>query len=411
MHLLALLTGILLLHAPVQGSPQPRAPSPTGSSSVPTTTQYPLPNLGHVAVHDPNILHHAGAYWLFKGGVHLPLYTAASLAGPWTPLGTVLDGPSAIPKQNRSRPWAPTAVAWNATFYCFYSISTAGSRDSAVGVATAPQLGAGRWSDHGALLNTGQGNGSETYPYTVSNAIDPAFITDQATGQPYLLYGSYWHGIYLVPLAADLLSVTEPARQNTTATNLVYVPDAPVKPVEGSFMSYRAPYYYAWFSHGKCCGFQNGFPAAGKEYSIRVGRSKEVRGPFVDQDGRPLTAGGGTVVYGSNHGTVYAPGGVGVLSGAEGDPDVLYYHYLNTSIGFADTDAQLGWNFLHYEDGWPVAVSGYVFWSAHSDGADGEFRSDNSTGPSDSSGVVVGPDYTLHVCSVIVVWGCLWLHS
>ncbi|PYI19656.1 arabinan endo-1,5-alpha-L-arabinosidase D [Aspergillus violaceofuscus CBS 115571] len=395
MHLLALLTGIILLHATVNGSPQPSAPSPTGSSSssFPTTTKYPLPNLGNVAVHDPNILHHAGAYWLFKGGVHLPMYTAASLAGPWTPLGTVLDGPSAIPKQNRSRPWAPTAVAWNATFYCFYSISKAGSRNSAIGVATATQLDLGSWSDHGALINTGQGNGSDIYPYTVSNAIDPAFITDQSTGQPYLLYGSYWHGIYLVPLAADLLSVTEPERQNTT-TNLVYVPEEKVKPVEGSFMSYRDPYYYAWFSHGKCCGFQTGFPAAGKEYSIRVGRSKDVRGPFVDQDGRQLTAGGGTVVYGSNHGTVYAPGGVGVLSGAEGDPDVLYYHYLNTSIGFADTDAQLGWNFLHYEDGWPVAVSG-----------------DNSTGTSESSGVVVGPDYTLHVGSFIFVWGCLWLHS
>lgn len=264
MHLLTLLTGIILLHA-VNGSPQPSsAPAPTGSSSFSKTTKYPLPNLGNVAVHDPNILRHDGAYWLFKGGVHLPMYKAQSLDGPWTQLGTVLDGPSEIQKQNRSRPWAPTAVEWNNTFYCFYSISKAGSRNSAIGVATATQLDPGRWSDHGAVINTGRGNGSESYPYTVSNAIDPAFTKDQATGQPYLLYGSYWHGIYLVPLTADLLSVTEPERQNAT-TNLVYVPDEKVKPVEGSFMSYREPYYYVWFSHGKCCGFQNGFPAVGKE--------------------------------------------------------------------------------------------------------------------------------------------------
>ncbi|RAH66525.1 endo 1,5-alpha-arabinase [Aspergillus aculeatinus CBS 121060] len=410
MHLLTLLTGIILLHA-VNGSPQPSsAPAPTGSSSFSKTTKYPLPNVGNVAVHDPNILRHDGAYWLFKGGVHLPMYKAQSLDGPWTQLGTVLDGPSEIQKQNRSRPWAPTAVEWNNTFYCFYSISKAGSRNSAIGVATATQLDPGSWSDHGAVINTGQGNGSESYPYTVSNAIDPAFTKDQATGQPYLLYGSYWHGIYLVPLAADLLSVTEPERQNAT-TNLVYVPDEKVKPVEGSFMSYREPYYYIWFSRGKCCGFQNGFPAVGKEYSIRVGRSKDVQGPFVDKDGRQLTDGGGTVVYGSNHGTVYAPGGVGVLSGADGDSDVLYYHYrglalvglagclanltlVNTSIGFKDTDAQLGWNYLDYQDGWPLAVSG-----------------DNSTGTSESGGVVFGPDYTLHAFSFLVIWGYLRLHS
>jgi hypothetical protein len=62
-------------------------------------------------------------------------------------------------------------------------------------------------------------------------------------------------------------------------------------------------------------------------YSIRVGRSTSVHGPFVDRDNKDLLDGGGTVVYGSNHGKVYAPGGLGVLPGANGEPDVLYYHY------------------------------------------------------------------------------------
>lgn len=62
-----------------------------------------------------------------------------------------------------------------------------------------------------------------------------------------------------------------------------------------------------------------------QRYSIRVGRSKSARGPFVDQSGVELTAGGGTIVYGS-HDYVYAPGGQGVLSDYNGR-DVLYYHY------------------------------------------------------------------------------------
>ena len=102
-------------------------------------------------------------------------------------------------------------------------------------------------------------------------------------------------------------------------------------------MSYHEPYYYMWFSHGKCCRFKRGFPPRGEEYSIRVGRSRNVRGPFVDKDNNLLIDGGGSVIYASNHGKVYAPGGVGVLPGINASTsDILYFHYLNTSIGFTD---------------------------------------------------------------------------
>lgn len=67
-------------------------------------------------------------------------------------------------------------------------------------------------------------------------------------------------------------------------------------------------------------------------YSIRLGRSKDVRGPFVDKDGKALLDGGGTIMYGSNHGQVYAPGGVGVLVGDGKTPDILYYHYCMFSM-------------------------------------------------------------------------------
>lgn len=59
-------------------------------------------------------------------------------------------------------------------------------------------------------------------------------------------------------------------------------------------------------------------------YSIRVGRSQSVRGPFIDKDGKDLVNGGGSIVYGSN-GETYAPGGQGVIR--VGETDVLYYHY------------------------------------------------------------------------------------
>lgn len=79
-----------------------------------------------------------------------------------------------------------------------------------------------------------------------------------------MIYGSYWYGIFQIPLKDDLLEVENP--RSPDARNLAFVPDLRVKPVEGAFMSYRDPYYYLWFSRGKCCQFYKGFPEHGKEY-------------------------------------------------------------------------------------------------------------------------------------------------
>lgn len=117
-------------------------------------------------------------------------------------------------------------------------------------------------------------------------------------------------------------------------------------------MSYKAPWYYLWYSKGYCCGLNiDDLPAAGTEYvlhsffkknfsyfflieyanlsrySIQVGRSLYVAGPYLDKENVSLAEGGGSIIYGSNHdGQVYAPGSSGVLSSDSGQ-DVLYYHY------------------------------------------------------------------------------------
>jgi arabinan endo-1,5-alpha-L-arabinosidase len=299
-----------------------------------TTDKIPLANEGHLQVHDPNIIFSNEHYYLFKGGIHIPIFKSANMSGPWEKIGTVLDGDSIIDKGNRSRPWAPTTIERNGTFYCYYTLSRRGSRNSAIGVATTTTLGSA-WTDHGLVINTGTGAGSDVYPYTITNAIDASFIFDQDSGQAYLNFGSFWHDIWQVPLSDDLLSVKDAARPD--AVQLTFVPHATTRPEEGSWMSYHDGYYYAWFSHGKCCHFREGFPKRGGEYSIRVGRSRNVRGPFADKDNQLLLDGGGTVVYASNHGVVYAPGGIGVLPGNHSTPDILYFHFLNTSIGFLDT--------------------------------------------------------------------------
>ncbi|CAG8020679.1 unnamed protein product [Penicillium olsonii] len=363
MHLPRLSSMLLAIAAPLTAMPaEARAHRPP--QVYDTTDKIPLPNQGNIPAHDPNIIFFEDNYYLFKGGIHIPIFKSANMSGPWEKIGTVFDSDSIIDKGNRSRPWAPTTIQKDGTFYCYYTVSLPGSHDSAIGVATTTTINS-TWVDHGAIINTGTGPGSDVHPYTITNAIDASFITDQESGQAYLNYGSFWHDIWQVPLSDDLLSVKN--KDSPDAKQLTFVPRVKPKPEEGSWMSYHEGYYYAWFSHGKCCHFQNGFPKRGKEYSIRVGRSKDVRGPFSDKDGHRLLDGGGTVVYASNHGSVYAPGGLGVLPGSnDSTPDILYYHYLNTSIGFTNGQAQLGWNYLEYKDGWPEPVGGQNSTSASS---------------------------------------------
>ncbi|KAI9043887.1 arabinan endo-1,5-alpha-L-arabinosidase [Aspergillus affinis] len=318
-------------------------------------------------IHDPSILKVGEIYYSYSVGENIAIHQAPCLDGPWKRTMTVLDKESIIPKGDRQAPWAPMTIEVDGTFYCYYAVSFAGCRDSAIGVATSKSPGPGGWTDHGSIVQSGTGPGSANYPYNVSNAIDPCvFITD--TGQGYLTWGSYWTGLWQVPLSKDLLSVA--TGEESDARHLAYEPRAifpgrkkptplcgdptGAHPVEGGFISYHAPYHYLWFSWGKCCKYDpDNLPAPGKEYQIRVGRSLSPRGPFVDRIGRDLVDGGGEVVYGSNR-DVYAPGGEGVLT--DDGKDILYYHYLNTTISYDFWEARLGYNPLEYIDGWPVAV-------------------------------------------------------
>ncbi|KAJ5908781.1 Glycoside hydrolase family 43 [Penicillium taxi] len=327
---------------------------------------FPPPRQSQQHTHDPNIIHVGDTFYLYTVGEHIFIHTAPALAGPWRHVGSVLDANSIIPKGDRAVPWAPTVVEVDGTYYCYYSVSKAGCRDSAIGVATSSSPGPGNWYDHGAVIQTGTGIGSEIAPYTFSNAIDPSVLV-LPNGQGYLTFGSYWTGIYQVPLSKDLLSPL-----STTSPDAHHLAYEPVKlsppnkratalcgdktgahAIEGAFISHNGEYYYLWFSHGRCCDLDRGkLPEAGNEYSIRVGRSKNPRGPFFDKSGKDLVKGGGTTVYGSN-GETYAPGGQGVLR--SGDTDILYYHYQNRTVSYAFADAVLGFNPLKYVNGWPVA--------------------------------------------------------
>ncbi|KAL4897950.1 glycosyl hydrolase [Aspergillus ambiguus] len=335
---------------------------------VPIHRQTPFPptHPADLKIHDPSILKVGDRYYSYSVGPRIVIHEAPTLSGPWKQTGHVLDADSIIPKGDRKAPWAPTTIEVAGTYYCYYAVSQSGCRNSAIGVATSQSPGPGGWTDHGAIINSGTGPGADSVPFDRSNAIDASVIVT-SDGEGYLNFGSYWTGIWQVPLNRDLVSARDV--KTTAVRHLAYEPHAispagknpnPLcrdpsgsHPIEGAFVSYHAPYYYLWFSWGKCCKYNpKALPAPGKEYQIRVGRSTHPQGPFVDRQGVELTEGGGEVIYGSN-GEVYAPGGQGVLT--DEGTDILYYHYLNTSVSLDFWEARLGYNPLAYVDGWPVA--------------------------------------------------------
>jgi len=178
----------------------------------------------------------------------------------------------------------------------YYSVSSFGSHNSAIGLAVSASLDVGTWTDLGS---TGIRSSSST-PY---NAIDANLIC--VNGMYYVTFGSFWKDIYQVQMTSTAVYVAN----ETKSSQLAYDPVSTAE--EGSYMFRYGDYYYLFYSKGQCCGYDNNKPAPGGEYKIMVCRSMSVSGEFIDKTGQTCKTGGGTVVL-ESHGYVYGPGGQGV---------------------------------------------------------------------------------------------------
>ncbi|KAB2574555.1 putative arabinan endo-1,5-alpha-L-arabinosidase A [Lasiodiplodia theobromae] len=289
-----------------------------------------------VNTHDPSIIRRSdGTYFRFSTGGKIAIHTAPDITGPWTYKGAALPDGSSIDLAGKDDLWAPSVHQIGSLYYLYYSVSTFGSQNSAIGLARSSTMDVGSWTDVGS---TGIKSDSSK-PY---NAIDPALIN--ADGTYLLTFGSFWKDLYQVPMK------TTPTAASGSAYQVAYDPVSTAE--EGPFIFKYGSYYYLFYSKGKCCGYDSSRPAAGEEYKIMVCRSSKATGGFVDKSGTSCTNGGGTVVL-ESHGNVYGPGGQGVYDDPTYGP-ILYYHYVDTAIGYADGQKQFGWNKINFSSGWPV---------------------------------------------------------
>ncbi|MGA9659721.1 MAG: family 43 glycosylhydrolase [Asticcacaulis sp.] len=164
-----------------------------------------------------------------------------------------------------------------------------------------------------------------------TDAIDPAFL--YVDGHLWLSYGTYFGYIQLVEL--------DPKTGQRVAGNQ---PVAIAIDMEATALMHRDGWYYLLGTHGTCCDGPN------SSYNIRVGRSRTVQGPYLDQMGIPLLRGGGKLVA-NGRGRQYGPGHFGLIDLGD-NVQKFSMHYesdLDRSGRSVLAIAPLLW-----KDGWPL---------------------------------------------------------
>ncbi len=307
--------------------------------------------------HDPTIVRGDDDLWYMfstdaaagvddvPAGVHVR--TSPDLV-EWAFVGTALDGvpAEALAHTGARGLWAPEVVRWptadgSARWHMYYSASTFGSRTSMIGLATAASP-AGPWEDAGPVVCT-------THDADDHNAIDAAVVFDRA-GAPWMTYGSFFGGIHILPLDAATGFAAHPGE---TGTLVARRPRSVDGAVEGAYIAYLpADDRYALFVS---------YDSLFDSYSVRVGMSASVTGPYLDANGRALTEvdvddpeAVGTKILGGHRfpgGTAWtAPGHNSVF----GDGDRLFLvHHVRLADDPAHHEAQI--RRLHLTaSGWPV---------------------------------------------------------
>ncbi|EPQ54639.1 Arabinanase/levansucrase/invertase [Gloeophyllum trabeum ATCC 11539] len=282
-------------------------------------------------------------YYVFSTGEGIKIFTAPALTGPWTRTSSVLPGGSSINLAGNKDLWAPDVNYIQGLYTLYYAVSTIGSQNSAIGVATSPSMDAGTWTDLGEVIGS--------VPGDVYNAIDPNIIDDNGLK---LSFGSYWEGMYQIGLWPGV-------KDQASALPGTHLAGGSGRAAEGGFVykPRNSQYTFFFFSDGVTpLAGSTSRPAPGKEYKVLVGRGANAMGPFYGQLGHTLTENidppTGSLVLGS-HDNIYAPGGQSVFLDPVSGRDVIVYHYVRNSDPNG-SPSYLGINYLDFSSGWPVVV-------------------------------------------------------
>jgi len=305
----------------------------------------PLLQARQLSIHDPVMTKAGDTYYLFSTDPGIKFYSSKDRV-TWTYVDRVFAGEPSwarhVAPGFNGHLWAPDILFHNGKFHLYYSVSAFGKNTSAIGLAINrtldPKSPDYKWEDQGIVLQSVPNR-------DLWNAIDSHVIIDEA-GTPWMSFGSFWSGLKLVKLAPCLSKPAEPQEWYTIARRErpAFMDDRKSGPgeLEAPFIFRKDGTYYLFLSWDRCCR------GAESTYKIMVGRSKDVRGPYLDRNGKDLAQGGGTLVLAGNeawagpgHNSVYHYDGM----------DLLVFHaYEKADKGLQKLKiAELHWD----QDGWP----------------------------------------------------------
>jgi arabinan endo-1,5-alpha-L-arabinosidase len=275
----------------------------------------------------------------------IPMLRSYDLA-TWTYMGDAFASKPGWVDPNAGL-WAPDIRFFNGQYYLYYTASdtTLPGGGSAIGVATSASP-LGPWVDSGAPVV--EPHPAPCCPDSRRWVFDPDVI--QVAGQKYIFYGSYFGGISARTLTPDGLH-SDPASQIQITIDNRY---------EGAYVVPHGGYYYLFASATDCCRG----PLTG--YSVFVGRSVSVLGPYVDRSGGSLLEGrvGGSVAISMNGNEWVGTGHNAVFTDFDGQDWFLYHAIDRYNPYFADPNPfrvnkrHLMMDALDWIGGWPTVRGG-----------------------------------------------------
>lgn len=263
----------------------------------------------NISVHDPVVIKQNDTYFLFCTGEGISNFSSKDLKN-WKQEPKIFkEKPTWTDKvvpEFKNHIWAPDISFHNNTYFLYYSVSAFGKNTSAIGLTINTTLDPNdpnyKWVDQGIVIQSVPNRDKW-------NAIDPNLVFDE-NNVPWLSFGSFWDGLKMVKLNSNLKTIAQPEEWHTIAKRERTFKLDDSNPgdaaLEAPFVFKKNGFYYLFLSWDYCC--------RGKEstYKVVVGRSKNVFGPYVDKDGKPLNEGGGSLViegsqkwFGAGHNSTY----------------------------------------------------------------------------------------------------------
>ncbi len=296
-------------------TPTEQEQQPSAAPTTPEPTPYEELNITYkrVSVHDPSIIKVEDTYYIF--GSHKAWAKSTDLF-KWTTFNTNINSnlgelfgdiwnewskTDTNPNMDGNM-WAPDVIYNEAMGkYCFYMSVNGNDWNSVITLLTADNI-EGPYEYVGPVVysgfNTSSHPAEKTDVYDVLgegadltryqninankiNAIDPCIKFDE-NGDLWMVYGSWFGGVYMIKLdkntgLRDYTYTYETERDVSDAYLGIKIAGGNAVSGEAPYLLRVGDYYYLFMSYG---GLE-----AEKGYQMRVFRSENITGPYVDQAG------------------------------------------------------------------------------------------------------------------------------